>query len=367
MSDTSVASGTFGTFGTIVFTVLGSPSNFQRSKKYYFAKIDVVEAPPVLQWVYDDLSEIKVDIELHYLWCNPENTINSITTLAQQHIPNALVIGPNNYGNFIISDVEHKDQWRSDNGLLLSSKLKITFTEWATALPDQPTTGALGTSDAPPGASVSYGPPPPDFSPPSFIPPGLNVFTAAMQSATDSLNFVLDQVVNGPIQAVLDNVLSIFPPASLVAGFVSTALFEFQSGLLVDSVNLALSQIPTSAEIANSLVFSLYSLNTSTVPAALANAMYALSIGGPICTPLNAAIGLLATGSDLANGLALCVDQLQNGSIPNAIESASEEVAGSIPPFLNVPLDDASRVPSSDTGSDFAGDGGGGGGDGGGG
>lgn len=127
----------FASLGTISFQVIASPTKFERSKKYHFQKIDVIGAPPVLQWTGDDLKEIDWSITLHQLWCNPTQTIESIEKLAEQHAAQALVLGSGyNVGNFVISEFKVKQLWQATDGTVIAAECQLQLTEFIpSALP----------------------------------------------------------------------------------------------------------------------------------------------------------------------------------------------------------------------------------------
>jgi phage protein U len=170
--------GAFGTFGPITFTVVGSPTNQEIINAYHYAKIDVMQQRPVLQWIFDDLQVIRLSIMLHYMWCSPGQVIQVLYNVAKQHQAQPLTIGPQNYGNFLIQELDEKDTWRADNGNLLVATLKIQLIEYAGPVPAQgPQPSYAGTSSAQTGSAVAYAPQPVQ------APPTTNYLGVSLQDA----------------------------------------------------------------------------------------------------------------------------------------------------------------------------------------
>jgi len=68
----------FAAFGPISFAVIASPTKQEIEKKYHFQALKVIGAPPILQWINDDLRIIQLSISFHQLWCNPQKCIDAI-------------------------------------------------------------------------------------------------------------------------------------------------------------------------------------------------------------------------------------------------------------------------------------------------
>lgn len=151
--------GTFATLGDVTFTVVGSPTDMEVVNRFYYAKTDVVEQAPVLQWIYDDLTFIRMNILLHYIWCTPQAVIVAFQQMAQSHVPQPLSVGPVNYGNYFIQLIEEKDIWRADDGNLLVARLRMELIQF---IGQQQTTPANipGASTATAGSSAVYAPMP---------------------------------------------------------------------------------------------------------------------------------------------------------------------------------------------------------------
>lgn len=138
----------FASIGTISFQVVASPSKMEMEKEYHYEKIKVIGAPPILQWIYDDLRQVKLSIFLHQLWCNPDSAVASIQALASTHQPQNFVYGNGkNFGAFVVQKLQLKQVWQADNGNTVAASAELDLEEYvASALPAgaPPSATALG-------------------------------------------------------------------------------------------------------------------------------------------------------------------------------------------------------------------------------
>jgi hypothetical protein len=125
----------FATFGNITFEIVGSFETVTFEDRTHYAKIDVIGAPPTLQWIYDDLTTIKFDIKLHKTFSDPEEAILALRDQRISHSPAAFTIGSDNKGNYIITRIEQTDLWRGDDGTIIAAQLKVELLQWAGELP----------------------------------------------------------------------------------------------------------------------------------------------------------------------------------------------------------------------------------------
>jgi phage protein U len=171
----------FASFGTLSFEVLASPTKWETGKKYSYAKVEVIGAPPILQWIYDDLRHVEITIMLHQLWCNPQGAIQQFALLANTHAAQNFVLGNGtNLGQFVIESLHSKREWMGDNGYLVQAELEITLMEYvASALPQ----------GAPPADATALGVAAPAVSNPQFVTPGQAIQTVPSSAAPDGIAF----------------------------------------------------------------------------------------------------------------------------------------------------------------------------------
>jgi len=160
----------FGAFGTIVFIPLASPESITFDDKTSYAKMNVVNGPPQLQWIYDDLTALKMDIYLHQLWCFPLGVIQELQAMRLNHVPQPLILSTENRGNFVIQEIVEEDIWRADDSTIIAARLRLDMVAWGGALPQlaspilQPNV-QLGLTVGLPGLSATLTPPSIGISP----------------------------------------------------------------------------------------------------------------------------------------------------------------------------------------------------------
>jgi|GEM_PF-3014615 phage protein U len=158
----------FAAFGPISFAVIASPTKQEIEKKYHFQALKVIGAPPILQWINDDLRIIQLSISFHQLWCNPQKCIDAINTAADYHQPQMFVYGNNqNLGQFVISNARTRYKWQADNGNLIFAEMDIELTEWISSplpggapVPTYIGNPQIGAPVNPPGLTTSQAPAP---------------------------------------------------------------------------------------------------------------------------------------------------------------------------------------------------------------
>jgi phage protein U len=171
----------FASFGTISFEVLASPMKWEQEQKFSYAKVDVVGAPPILQWIFDDLQKISLTIQLHQLWCNPAGAIQQFYALAQTHAAQNFVLGNGtNVGQYVIERLQPKMEWFGDNGYLVQARLEIDLLQYV---------GSALPQGAPPADATALGVPAPGLSNPQFVQPGSVIATAPASAAPDGIPF----------------------------------------------------------------------------------------------------------------------------------------------------------------------------------
>jgi hypothetical protein len=142
----------------------------------------------LLQWIYDDLTEIRLEILFHQMWCDPGLAIQQLGELAETHEPNPLVFGfggfpgpqggvIGNVGDYVIAEMSAKMQWMADDGTVIAAIVSLTLTQYLNSTANQ-VASQMGASADPPGLTTSQSSSPgatiitgPASSSPSGIPP----------------------------------------------------------------------------------------------------------------------------------------------------------------------------------------------------
>jgi len=110
---------TIGSFGSVTFTAseqqVRTFSGFQRQRKARFARHEVINAKPLLEYTGDDLDSVSLEMRFDIgLGINPRDEIDAlglIKTGAQAH---PLVIGGVVLADYVITDMT--EEWRRIDG-----------------------------------------------------------------------------------------------------------------------------------------------------------------------------------------------------------------------------------------------------------
>lgn len=124
-----------GTFGDVAFVTspekIRTWSQLSRQGKARWATHDVIAGKPLLQFVGQDLEEIKLQIRLdvrHGL--NPINEINTLRAIRDTGEPQTLIIGGKPYGRFVLEGVDESHNYSDNRGNLLVAVVSLDLKEY---------------------------------------------------------------------------------------------------------------------------------------------------------------------------------------------------------------------------------------------
>jgi phage protein U len=137
----------------IEFEVLVSPNKFESKREYTYAKHDLVEDRPRLQWIARDLEEIELAMHFHVSFTNPQAQIDALLKAAEDHKALALVFGNGRHrGFFVVRSIEESILQQADDGSVVDATITVKLQEYAAATRTELLTD---TTDAPIAVSPS--------------------------------------------------------------------------------------------------------------------------------------------------------------------------------------------------------------------
>jgi len=166
----------FATLGPIEFQILTSPTRFDAERTYTYAKHDVVEGRPRLQWLSQDLEQLELRVRWHVAFTNPQAQFDALVAAAEAHTAMPLVFGNGLLrGFYVIETVRERVGHAADDGSLILIECDICLREYAfdptleetTAAPG-PTPGIAGATPQPGQTAITSDPPDPRDSGGSF-------------------------------------------------------------------------------------------------------------------------------------------------------------------------------------------------------
>ncbi|MDE2101148.1 MAG: phage tail protein, partial [Patescibacteria group bacterium] len=117
------------------------PQKIRRTNEFNYAEIPVIGSKPVMQWTYDHLQELHLELLFHYFFTNPQAAENALLALAATHKAQQLTFGNGdngagtNMGLFVIKKLERDDIWRADDGSIIALSMKMDLVEYDQNLP----------------------------------------------------------------------------------------------------------------------------------------------------------------------------------------------------------------------------------------
>lgn len=126
------ASTTFGTFGTVEFTIRASPERFDATRAYNFAMHDVIGGFPRQQWTGDALETLDLVFGFHVAFTDPALQVSLLRELANSHEPQALVFDNGVYrGEYVITEIRESTKYATADGTTIASEVSLSLREWA--------------------------------------------------------------------------------------------------------------------------------------------------------------------------------------------------------------------------------------------
>lgn len=121
----------FAVLGAIVFEVIGSPQRFESIRAYDFAEQRVIEAPPRLQWLANELERLRIDMLFHVSIADPAAQLAVLNAAADAHQALPLVFGNGQfYGLFVIESLTTGSIQLSSEGDPVAITVKAALKEW---------------------------------------------------------------------------------------------------------------------------------------------------------------------------------------------------------------------------------------------
>lgn len=110
---------TIGSFGPVTFTAseqqVRTFSGFQRQRKARFARHDVINSKPLIEYTGDDLDTITLDMRFDvFLGIDPRSELDLLGAIKESGEAYPLVIGGTVLADYVITDMS--EDWRRIDG-----------------------------------------------------------------------------------------------------------------------------------------------------------------------------------------------------------------------------------------------------------
>lgn len=158
-----------------MFFTIASPERYDTHDKAIFGKIDVIGQKPLLQYISGDLTEIEMDVYVHYLLgTSVEESISVFRSMIGSGQPYPLVRGgvsqsvdfpettgvPTSTaqqasGNFVLRELDIRHKWMGPTGKPLAAQLTLRLVQWIGQLPSTISQAPLAILGSPGGQLAS--------------------------------------------------------------------------------------------------------------------------------------------------------------------------------------------------------------------
>lgn len=120
----------FAMLGPISFRLITYFEGVTNKRGYDYARHDVIEGKPRLQWIGDDLEEVDLDLMFHVSYCNPEAELAKLKVAGSMHTALPFIYGSGQYvGMFVIKTIRSTARQTNSRGGLVAVTARVTLIE----------------------------------------------------------------------------------------------------------------------------------------------------------------------------------------------------------------------------------------------
>ncbi|MCK9514072.1 MAG: phage tail protein [Pigmentiphaga sp.] len=120
----------FAMLGPISFRLITYFEGVSNKRGYDYARHEVIEGKPRLQWMGDDLEEVDIDLMFHVSYCNPEAELAKLKVAGSMHTALPLIYGSGQYvGMFVIRSIRSTARQTNSRGALVAVTARVTLIE----------------------------------------------------------------------------------------------------------------------------------------------------------------------------------------------------------------------------------------------
>ena len=123
-----------GAFGPVVFQVSSElVRNFDRlseDRRARYATHDLLSLEQRLQYLGLDLARVDFAMSFHAAFCQPNKELDALQGVLESHEAQALVIGPKNFGEFVLETIRGTWNHTSNKGVCLHATADVSLREY---------------------------------------------------------------------------------------------------------------------------------------------------------------------------------------------------------------------------------------------
>lgn len=126
--------GSIGAYGPVAFETSASfIRNFEQlreERRARYATHDVLNLEQLLQFLGIDLANIELSMSFHHAFCVPQEELDALRAVLEEHKAHVLVVGGFNLGEFVLEDLNNVWTHVSALGQLLHATVTVRLKEY---------------------------------------------------------------------------------------------------------------------------------------------------------------------------------------------------------------------------------------------
>lgn len=123
----------YALLGTLQFKLITYFNGIEETQKSTYAEHQVIESKPKLQFIGDELDTMVIKLNFHSSFCNPENELKKLKTMAKTHEEQAFILGNGKYiGRFVIEEINSSTTQTDKSGNVFAVEAEIRLKEYYT-------------------------------------------------------------------------------------------------------------------------------------------------------------------------------------------------------------------------------------------
>jgi phage protein U len=116
--------------GEYAFSDWDAPQGWNYKESAQYAKHDVLDGKPKIQYVGDSLQTLSLKFRLHHGWCNPDAKLALLQGMKDSHLAYPLQIGSGVFrGNYVLTDVNVDLKLVNDLGKVRLMEVSVELLE----------------------------------------------------------------------------------------------------------------------------------------------------------------------------------------------------------------------------------------------
>ena len=123
-----------GTFGDIVFEVsdekIRTFQYLRQQKRARYSVLNVANYEQLLQYDGKELQQVSFSIQFHHRFCDPQEEIEKLRTMVDNHEAYTLIVGGFLVGEFVLEEMSSEWERVAKNGVIMMAEGHLYLKEY---------------------------------------------------------------------------------------------------------------------------------------------------------------------------------------------------------------------------------------------